>query len=185
VSGLWVGERIRLRAIEPADVDAFVANDADTDGARSGWRVFAPRSSWAATQWVEQATAVANDGDEFRLGIEALDGGELVGTLNTHSCNVVAGTFGYGLALFAWARRRGYGTEAIVMVMGYLFGERRYQKCTVGVYEFNDASLAFHAALGFQEEGRIRRAHFTAGRHWDEVVLGMTAEEYAARWPLG
>lgn len=70
-------------------------------------------------------------------------------------------------------------------MLGYLFGERRYQKCTVGVYAFNEGSVAFHQALGFREEGRIRRAHFSAGRHWDEVVLGLTAEEYAERWPLG
>jgi len=52
------------------------------------------------------------------------------------------------------------------------------------VYDFNGASLAFHRSLGFVDEGRIRRAHFVAGRHRDELVLGITAEEYAGRWPF-
>ena len=185
MSNLWVGDRVRLRALEPADVDAFIANDADTDGARSGWRVFPPRSAWAAAEWVEQSTRAANDGDEFRLAIEALGSGELVGTLNTHGCDPAAGTCSYGISVFPWARRKGYGGDAIVVLLRYLFGERRYQKCTVGAYAFNDGSVAFHRALGFREEGRIRRAHFAAGRHWDEVVLGITVEEFTERWPVG
>jgi RimJ/RimL family protein N-acetyltransferase len=38
-----------------------------------------------------------------------------------------------------------------------------------------------HRKLGFQDEGRIRRAIFTNGRHFDTIVLGMTAEEFFAR----
>jgi RimJ/RimL family protein N-acetyltransferase len=171
--------------VEPTDVDAFVANDADAAGAQAGWRVFPPRSAWAAAQWVEQVTRASNDDDEFRLAIEALGSGELVGTLNTHGCDLAAGTCSYGIDVFAWARRQGYGTDAVVVLLRYLFGERRYQKCTIGVYEFNAASVAFHAALGFIVEGRVRRAHFSAGRHWDEIVLGLTSEEFAARWGLG
>jgi RimJ/RimL family protein N-acetyltransferase len=68
------------------------------------------------------------------------------------------------------------------MVLRYLFGERRYQKCTIGAYEFNEGSVAFHHALGFRTEGTIRRAHFAGGRLWDEIVLGITAEEFAGQW---
>lgn len=181
---LWQGERVRLRAVEPGDLAAFSADDADTDGARDGWRIFPPRSAWAAAAWVEQATEAANDGDELRLAIEALDSGDLVGSINTHSCDPSAGTCSYGIAVFGWARRQGYASDAVVVVLRYLFGERRYQKCTVGVAAFNDASIALHRSLGFAVEGRIRRAHFVAGRHFDEIVLGLTAEEYSARWPF-
>ncbi len=179
---LWEGRLVRLRALEPGDVDAFVAADADTDGARAGWRIFPPRSHAVTAEWVEQASRAANDGDEFRLGIEA--GGEVVGSINSHSCEPVAGTFSYGITVFPWARRQGYGRDAAVVLLRYLFGERRYQKCTVGTPSFNEASVAFHRALGFQEEGRIRRAVFTDGRHWDEVILGITAEEHAILHPL-
>jgi RimJ/RimL family protein N-acetyltransferase len=184
VTSLWEGRLVRLRAVEPADIDAFVAADADTDGAQAGWRVFAPRPLWAAEEWVAQAGRSANDGDEVRLAIESLAASEVVGTINTHTCDISAGTFSYGVAVFPWHRRQGYGSDAVVVMLRYLFGERRYQKCTIGVYEFNDVSIAMHLSLGFREEGRIRRAHYAAGRHWDEVVLGLTVEEYADRWPF-
>lgn len=45
-----------------------------------------------------------------------------------------------------------------------MFGEQRYHKCEVGIYDFNHASLALHHRLGFTEEGRLRDHEFFAGR---------------------
>jgi RimJ/RimL family protein N-acetyltransferase len=73
----------------------------------------------------------------------------------------------------------------VVVVLRYLFGERRYQKCTVGVLDSNEASVALHCALGFAQEGRVRRVHFRAGRYHDELLFGITVEEFEQRWGFG
>ncbi len=182
----WSGSLVRLRAIEPADLSAFVEGDVDRLDRPAGWaRMFPPWSHWAAEEWIRQETEKSNDSDEFRVAIAAVGSGkELAGTLNTHRCDPVAGTCSYGIALFEWAHRQGYGREAVVLVLRYLFGERRYQKCTVGVYSFNPGSLAFHEALGFREEGRIRRAVLSAGALHDG---GRDGQDYGGgvRGPLG
>ena len=36
-----------------------------------------------------------------------------------------------------------------------------------------------HEQLGFVEEGRRRRTYRTCGRYFDEVLFGITAEEFA------
>ncbi|MEV0384198.1 hypothetical protein [Nonomuraea sp. NPDC050643] len=38
MTSLWVGERVRLRAREPEDWEAFLAFEEDSDAVRSGWR---------------------------------------------------------------------------------------------------------------------------------------------------
>lgn len=177
----WAGAKVRLRAPEPSDVDAFMAADDDGEGMRAGWRVLPPRSRADTEEWLQRA---GSDADEFRVVVESLASGEPVGTLNTHSCDPSAGTCSYGVTIWPWHRRCGYGSDAVVVALRYLFGERRYQKCTVGVIAFNEASLALHRSLGFTEEGRVRRAHLRGGRYWDEVVLGMTVEEFDQRWGL-
>jgi len=75
------------------------------------------------------------------------------------------------------------GRDAVLLLLRFMFAERRYTKCTVGVYAGNAPSLAMHRQLGFVEEGRIRRFRFAAGQHEDLVYLGLTAEEFAARHP--
>jgi RimJ/RimL family protein N-acetyltransferase len=178
----WQGDLVRLRAVEPEDLEAFVANDADVPAARAGHRVYPPRSSWAAGEWIRQEVEKSNDGDEFRLAIESVASGELVGALNTHRCDPTHGTCSYGISIIGWAQRQGFGREAVVLVLRYLFGERRYQKCTIGVYGFNDASVAFHQALGFTIEGRVRQAFFAMGTFHDEVIMGITADEFWKRY---
>lgn len=81
----------------------------------------------------------------------------------------------------AWGK--GYAKEAILLVLRHKFQERRYQKCTIGVYAFNQRAIEFYRYLGFQDEGRVRRNYFTNGSYYDEILLGMTLEEFEARHP--
>jgi tetratricopeptide (TPR) repeat protein len=60
----------------------------------------------------------------------------------------------------------------------HFFRERRYQKVTIHVYSFNEPSLRLHERLGFQQEGRLRRMFLLDGVWVDDVIFGMTAEEF-------
>jgi RimJ/RimL family protein N-acetyltransferase len=42
----------------------------------------------------------------------------------------------------------------------------------------NEASIRLHEKLGFIEEGRIRRNSFQNGQYLDDVLFGMTREEF-------
>jgi RimJ/RimL family protein N-acetyltransferase len=176
---MWQGERVRLRAIEPGDWEAFHANDADSEAARLGYWIPLPRSAAASQEWAAAEAKPGGD-DAMRFAIET-SAGELVGTINTTNCNPRTGTFGYGIAIFRPHWRKGYAREAIVLVLRYYFHELRYQKVTTSVYDFNDASLALHQSLGFVQEGRLRRMGFSGGRYFDEIVVGMTREEFEAQ----
>jgi len=72
-------------------------------------------------------------------------------------------------------------SRPITLVLRYYFRELRYQKATVTVYSFNEASARLHESLGFQLEGRIRRTVFTGRKHCDQLVYGITTEEFGAR----
>jgi RimJ/RimL family protein N-acetyltransferase len=149
---------------------------------RSGGMLFQPRSAEGYRRWVADRAARAPQAgvDDFDLAIESLSEECLVGSIGTHLSDRRAGTFGFGLGIGRPYQRRGYATEAVVLVLGYMFAERRYQKANVGVYAYNAASLGLFAKLGFVEEGRRRRAEFMGGRYHDEVLLGITVEEFTA-----
>lgn len=179
-ASIWEGHLVRLRAIEPGDWQALWEWSHDTEAARRSYQIPFPISREAARRRQEARSVEEPQGDVFRWAIEN-QAGELVGTLNTHSCEPRNGTFGYGLAVRAEHQRQGYASEAVVLVLHYFFRELRYQKVTVHVYAFNEPSIRLHEKLGFQLEGRLRRMIYTDGRHWDDLLYGLTAEEFEAR----
>lgn len=185
MSHFWTGERVRLRGIEPEDWQAFMRIDGHSAHQRSVDALFPPRSAEGYRVWAAEQAVAQTDGDLFRLAIEALDSGELVGAVSTHDTDPRDGRFAYGIGVGGDHQRRGYASEAVVLLLRFMFGERRYHKCEAGVYAYNEASLALHRRLGFVEEGRQRDHKFFAGRHHDLVLFGMTAPEFAERQPFG
>lgn len=181
MTSFWTGQRVRLRGIEPGDWAAFRRFAADEE--RSGDVLRPPRSAESFRAWArEQATAA--EGDCFRLVIEALDTGETVGAVGSSYADPHAGRFVYGITMEAGHRRKGYATEAAVLLLRFFFAERRYHKCEARIFAHNAASLALHRRLGFVEEGRLRDHVFLAGRHQDLVVMGLLADEFARLHPV-
>ncbi len=176
---IWDGTLVRLRAVEPSDWATFFDWNFDSDAARQSYNIPFPRSRERARRWAESEATQDPENDIFRFVVENVVG-DLVGTLNTHSCDRRHGTFGYGLAIAQEYQRKGYGSEAVVLVLRYFFEELRYQKATVHVYSFNEPSIRLHERLGFQLEGRIRRMIYTEGQYFDDLIYGLTAEEFMA-----
>ena len=179
---LFQGDKVRLRAVEAADWEVHYQWNLDSDNGRMTDEVWFPTSRAFVQEWAERESKRGQENDAFRFQIETLVG-ELVGTINTHSCNLRCGTFGYGLAIHPDHRRKGYASEAIGLVLRHYFNERRYQKVNAEVYGFNTASIALHERLGFTLEGRLRRMIYSGGAFHDALIYGLTQEEFAAaRW---
>ncbi|MDR6224390.1 GNAT family N-acetyltransferase [Desmospora profundinema] len=173
---LWEGERVRLRAIEPSDWEWFHHYEQDSEAARLMDRIPIPRSKDESQSWISREM-IPQDG--FRLAVETLNR-ELVGSISTHACDKKNGTFQYGIFIFRKHWRKGYASEAIALLLRYYFGELSYQKVTVYVHSFNHGSIRLHTNLGFQLEGRLRRMVYTQGRYYDQLVFGLTKEEFYA-----
>lgn len=173
------GSKVRLRAVEPEDADAWFESGLDTDLDRRAGTTRLPSSRAAVRQRAEEASK-APDGDSVALMIETLDG-TVVGGLSVGETNRRTGVFSYGIGIDSQHRQKGYGTQALELLFRFYFRELRYQKVETGVYGFNESSLRFHESFGFVVEGRRRRHVYTQGRHHDVVLLGMTVEEFVAR----
>lgn len=179
----WQTERIRLRGLEPSDSETFFAwNRDDTEANRSIDYLWFPGSREASRQWAQSESLKRGDNDQYFFVIETLPG-VIVGTINSHSCDLRNGTFAYGVAIIAAHQRQGYASEAIILLLRHFFDERRYQKCTVTVYGFNTSSIHLHERLGFTLEGRLRRMIYSNGQHHDLLYYGITAPEFASKFP--
>jgi RimJ/RimL family protein N-acetyltransferase len=183
MTNVWTGRLVRLRAVEPEDWEGFLKFDQDSATQRAADMIHPPWSAARQREWAQQAALKQVERDQFQLAIESLEDGGLVGSASTHSVDHRAGRFSYGVALGRDHWRRGYASEAVTMLLGFMFGERRFHKCEASVWGFNEPSMALQRRLGFHEEGRLRDHEFFAGRHHDVVLFGMTAAEFTARHP--
>jgi RimJ/RimL family protein N-acetyltransferase len=182
VQNLFEGHLVCLRALEPGDAETLFRHRQDTEISRRDARIQWPRSLAAIRQRLEKP----GDGqspDDIELAITTLDN-RLVGGIDVQSSDRRNGTFSIGIGLAersAWGK--GYAKESMLLVLRAMFHERRYQKCNIGVYAFNTRALALYHRLGFQEEGCLRRNYFTNGEYHDEILLGLTREEFEVRYP--
>lgn len=176
----WQGARVRLRALALEDVDAWLAEDADSDATRAlNFGMALPKSRAMAEEWAS-TYADFGEGEGFLFfSIETLPG-EYVGNINIHGMDRRNGVFETGTRLFRGHRGQGYALEAKRIVLRYAFHELRFQKYNLRCLETNAPIIRHAQRLGCREEGRIRRAAYTGGRYLDVLLFGLTREEFDA-----
>ncbi len=141
-----------------------------------------PSSVELQRAWLEKAAGLNDDG-MLRFALDNLDGAT-VGWVTLHSRDQKNGTFSFGVAVYHAFRGLGYAVDAVRIVLKYGFWEQRYQKCNSMCLHTNAASIRLHKKLGFLEEGRIRRNSFSNGEYQDEVLFGLTREEFDERMKI-
>jgi RimJ/RimL family protein N-acetyltransferase len=81
------------------------------------------------------------------------------------------------------ARGRGYGTEAMVALLRYLFHQRNLHRVSLSVLAWNNRAIRSYEKVGFVVEGTLRDDLFFDGRYHDQVLMSMLRHEFDARWP--
>ena len=64
------------------------------------------------------------------------------------------------------------------ILLDYAFFERRLNKYNGSVIDGNTVSAAMLESLGAQKEGVRRQVIYSGGKYIDEILYGMTKEEY-------
>ena len=176
----WQGELVRLRALDVRDAEAWLAEEADSEAIRAlHFGMELPRSRAIAEEWAATFANFAKADERIMFSIETL-ADEYAGSINIHSMECRHGTFQTGMRLFRAFCGRGYALEAKRIVLRYAFHELRFQKYNLRCLETNDAIVRHAKRLGCREEGRVRRAFYTDGRYLDELLFGLTREEFDA-----
>jgi RimJ/RimL family protein N-acetyltransferase len=174
----WQGERIRLRPMHLEDAELWLQEDTDSQAiCFLNYGVMLPSSAKDAQAFAERYANFNNREERIMFSIETLNG-ELVGGINIHSMNQKNGTFETGSRIYRPYRGLGYGFEAKLIVLRYAFYELRYQKYAVKCLETNAPMIKQAKLLGCKEEGRIRRHIYTNGHYYDELIFGLTREEF-------
>lgn len=120
--------------------------------------------------------------NSVHLMIRTLDGDQAIGFISLGGINWVHGSAWVGIGIgdpAFWGK--GYGTEAMQLLLHYAFDELNLYRVNLNVFEYNERAVRSYIKSGYVVEGRARRIFLREGRRWDFIYMGVLRDEWASR----
>jgi RimJ/RimL family protein N-acetyltransferase len=177
---LLAGERVRLRALTEEDLPTLARWEMDPGRMVTLTDLVAPPSEARARERFTRMCA--NDGEAVGFSVVALDDPQpLVGSVSMFGIGGKDRSGTIGIALGREYMGRGYGTDAMRLIVSYGFRELGLHRIELTVAPFNAAGVRAYEKAGFTEEGRHRETVWHDGHWYDEVLMSVLEQEWAAR----
>jgi RimJ/RimL family protein N-acetyltransferase len=138
-----------------------------------------PSNLWSAQQireWIEK-----NYNSMYAFSIHTLTDDRIIGNLDLNGIEWAAGNAWIGIGIGEpefWGK--GYGREAMQLIMRYGFEQLNLKRISLTVYEYNQRGYRLYLKLGFREEGRLRKWMQRSGERYDLIFMGILREEWEA-----
>ena len=170
------GERVQLRRHEPGNYGLY----AEWYGDPEVWHL----TSWAAAplgrssvkrlfeerdlSTTDDSFAIHVNGEEEPVGVISLM--NLSEANASADLSVIVGRPG--------DRNHGFGAEAIERILRYAFEDLGLNRVGLSVFDFNETAISTYERLGFQHEGRFRRAVKRADGFHDAILMSVLRDEW-------
>ena len=178
----WQGKKVRLRPLRAEDAEQCFIDSLDSPSRQSlQLGIELPRTVEQLREFLTRYSECKEIDGIIIFAIDDLEGVN-VGGISLHGMSPKNGTFSMGLSISRAFWRKGYAEDAARILLRYCFHERRFQKCNSACIEGNEASIQLHKKLGFIEEGRRRRNFFMNGRYYDDILFGLSKEEFDEKY---
>ncbi len=135
-----------------------------------------------------RATTSALDPSNKTFALEAIAEVLYIGGIDLQAIDWLDRHAGIGIAIGDIAfRGRGYGTDAMRVMMRLGFDKMNLHRLWLRVYDFNanDAGIRCYEKCGFLREGVLRHDRFIDGQYHDTLVMAILEDEYreaVKRW---
>lgn len=173
---MFVGKKIRLRAYKKEDMDKAyrLVNDPEVRILLNPGIPY-PLKREEEDKFYEN---LSSSKDTYSFAIERIHdqkyiGGCGVNEVDWKNSNCCVGIF---LGKPYWSS--GYGTEAMKILVNFIFKEMNLNRIYLNVYSFNNRAITSYKKAGFKIEGRLREHIFRFGSYHDEIIMGILRREY-------
>lgn len=174
---LLEGELVRLREYKQEDVKLAYKYINDPEILLNlGFGIPYPISLEKEQEWFDNQS---KNKDTYNFAIESLEDVTYIGGCDIKwvywkNSTVEVGIF-IGNQQF---RGKGYGTDAMKVLIDFLFNQANINRIQLSTYSFNQRAYKSFKKYGFKEEGRLRQRMFRHGKYHDEIIMGLLKEEY-------
>jgi len=172
------GERITLGPVKKEYIESYLKwfNDPEITQYLS---MFRPFTRMMEEDWIEN---LKNRDDTIVFAVlihEDNNVEKLIGNCGLHAIDWKNRVAEVGITLGEKEyQSKGYGTEAMELLLDYGFKTVNLNRIQLRVYEFNSMAINSYNKIGFVEEGRMRQAIFINGEYHDIIFMSILQEEW-------
>lgn len=170
-----IGERIYLRPLEMDDVPTCLRWINDPEVTRT-LMIYTPLNELREREWFERHY---KDDREIILALALQEKDKHLGNVGLHRIDWKNRHGELGIMIGEkdeWGK--GYGGEAIGLILRYGFERLNLHRIYLRVYANNQRALRCYEQAGFRREGVQRESHFAQGRYWDTLMMGILEGEW-------
>ena len=171
------GEKVTLRAVRRDDLPRLLDfyNDVEVELAGGGDPPRPTALERLQRDFDRETAEPPRDKTDFAIEAD----GNLIGHCGLSGIDETARHCELGISIGDkdyWGR--GYGREAVSLLLDYAFRLRNLRRVWLEVHADNERAIRAYRSCGFVEEGRMREHIWLAGRYLDNVLMGILRDEW-------
>ena len=168
------GDRIYLSPMDPGDVEIYTKWLNDIEITRWLGMTSSVYGLPAEREYLEKTT---KDPNNYQFAIVLREGDRLLGNVGLMDVNQTHRKATLGIFIGeAEDRSKGYGSEAIQLLLGYSFNWLGLRNVDLHVNSSNARAVACYKKAGFREYGRRTGTIFAGGQWYDDVLMEALAQ---------
>ncbi len=177
---LFHGKTVRLVPLDKEDASTIARWTEDGEYLRlQDTGIARPHTAARVAADIERE---ADSETAFEFGIRRVGDDALIGTIGLFDVEWGNRTAWLGVGLGCHANRgKGYGSEAMRMVLRYAFSELNLHRVQLTVIGYNHRAIAMYERLGFVREGAYREFVDRDGARHDLFLYGLLRPEWRSR----
>ncbi|HRJ55607.1 MAG TPA: GNAT family protein [Anaerolineales bacterium] len=177
---IYCGTLVRLASFSPEVMARnFLKWDRDTEMQRLSDVV--PTQLWSEKKIKEYVEGWKESETSYRFAICPLEEEKFIGMVSLWVSSWNHGEAWLGIYIGEreyWGK--GYGTDAMRLIVQYGFTELNLRRISLGLHAFNERALKSYLKVGFQMEGCERGGFLRDGVRCDDYVMGLLREDWIA-----
>lgn len=127
--------------------------------------------------WIRKISVINNDRVDLMIILKRTN--ELLGEVVLNEIDSINRSANIRIGIQGTQHRgKGYGTEAMILMLRYGFNTLNLHRIHLGVYTFNPRAIHVYEKIGFKREGLQRDALYMDGKFHDMITMAILEGEF-------
>lgn len=169
------GKSIYLRFVLKSDFDEYYAflQDPESNRLTGTQTVFTHED---VSTWIKKISVIHDDRVDFM--IFSKDSDHFLGEVVLNEIDSINRSANIRVGINLQHSSKGYGTEAMMLMLRHGFEKLKLHRIHLGVYAFNPRAIHVYEKIGFQREGILRDDLYLDGEYHDMIMMAILEDEF-------